>query len=280
MKPLALLASAALFGCAAAGAAEAPPGPHVYALVSAVGSKISFVRLKTQVGSHLDPYQRFNLDVPGAAIDGAVLRGLETAIRQEDPDAAFVYMKLNPAELEGVFAYERGEVAIAKLAAHFDGIAERSSWHRIVVVTPRYVNSERAGLGAKLHGVGVYVRPIGRGVPGTIDDNIQSLEPDTVSPEGAPGRSRRFIAPYFYAQVWVLDARTLAVLETRSRYDFQRLYDPKSTSIDIEVSIPPEKLAPVMERFVEQSSARAMRETFGTVSVREKPLQGAAPAAR
>jgi hypothetical protein len=93
---------------------------------------------------------------------------------------------------------------------------------------------EREGLGSKLHGVGVYVRPVGVRNDAFTDQGM--VEPDTVSPEGKPGRSKKFIAPFFYAQVWVLDAATLAVLETSERYDFQRLYDPDSTAIHIEDS--------------------------------------------
>lgn len=48
------------------------------------------------------------------------------------------------------------------------------------------------------------------------------------------------------------------VLETSERYDFQRLFDPASTALDIEDSIPPEKLAPILEGFVERASARAL----------------------
>ena len=152
---LLLLAGSAL-------AAEVPaPNPHTYALVSAIGSTMSFVRLKKNVGSHLEPYQRFELDVPGTAVDAAVLRGLERVILQEDPTAQRVYLKLNPKELEATYAYQHGEVAIGKLVSAFEKMPQRKDWYRIVVVTPRYVNSEREGLGAKLHGIGVYVRPIG-----------------------------------------------------------------------------------------------------------------------
>jgi hypothetical protein len=251
------------------GAAEtAAPKPHTYALVSAIGSKMTYVRLKVNVGSHLEPYQRYEMNMPDSAVDAAALRGLERVILQEDPTAQCVYLKLNPKELEGTYAYEEGGVAIGKLVAAFEKMPQRKDWHRIVVLTPRYVNSEREGLGSKLHGIGVYVRPIGAVGNDSFGDTLM-VEPDTVSPEGKPGRSTKFIAPFFYAQVWVLDATTLAVLETRERYDFQRLYDPDSTAINIEDSIPPEKLAPAIEKFVEQSSARALREAVGVVTVGE-----------
>ncbi len=260
----------ASFALPALTCAQSPPSPHIYALVSAVGAKLSFVRLKTGVGSHLEPYQRFDLDVPGAAVDAAVLRGLEATLRQNEPDAQFEYLSLNLKELANTHAYEQGEVALGKLATALEQMPQRSTWHRIVVVTPRYVNSERAGLGAKLHGIGVYVRPIGSGF--TLDE-VQSLEPETQSPEGVAGRSQRFVAPYFYAQVSVLDPHTLRILESSERFDFQRLYDPKSTAINIEDAIPPETLAPALEKFVEQASAKALRGAIGTVTIREMPVR-------
>ena len=270
MNYSAVLAIAALLAFTSVRAAESPGAAHVYALVSAIGSKISFVRMKKEVGSHLDPYQRFTLDVPGAAIDAAVLRGLEATLRQNEPDAQFEYLSLNPKELANTNAYEHGEVALGKLATALQKMPQRSTWHRIVVVTPRYVNSERAGLGAKLHGIGVYVRPIGSGFS---NDEVNSLEPETQSPGGVAGRSQRFVAPYFYAQVSVLDPQTLRILESSERYDFQRLYDPESTSINIEDSIPPEILAPALEKFVEQASGKALRQAIGTVIIREMPVR-------
>lgn len=271
----ALVAASSILAGFPAASADPPTAPHVYALVSAVGSKISYVRLKKGVGSNLDPYKRVDVDVPGAAIDGAVLRGLERVILQDDPGAQMVYMKLNPRELEGSYAYRHGDVAIGKLASALEKMPGRRDWYRIVVVTPRYVNSERAGLGTKLHGIGIYVRPFGSGLPTDAFDD-QANQPDTISPEGVEGRSKRYIAPFFYTQVWVIDPATLRVLETNERYDFQRYYDPQSTANDIEDAIPPEKLGPLMEKFVEQSSARSLREAIGSVTVREKPL-GTAP---
>jgi hypothetical protein len=250
--------------------AQSAAPPHVYALVSAVGAKLSFVRLKKDVGTQFEPYQRFDLDVPGAAIDGAVLRGLEETLRLNEPDAQFVYLRLNPDELSKTYAYERGEVALGKLASALERMPERAAWHRIVVVTPRYVNSGRAGLGDKLHGIGVYVRPLGSGFSSSFDE-AQTLDPETSTPEGAAGRSKRFVAPFFYAQVSVLDAQTLRILDTSERYDFQRLFDPESTAIDVEDAIPPEKLAPALEKFVQRASANALREAIGVVTVKETP---------
>ena len=137
-------------------APAAEPG-RTYALVSAIGSSLAYTRLK-----------------------------------QTDPEARFVYLRLNPSELDNVAA-----------------------------------------------------------------------------PRGEAVRASSFIAPYFYAQVWVLDARSLEVLYTAERFDYQRIYDPQSAAINIERALPPETLGPLVESFVEKASAKALRDAIGVVTVTE-----------
>jgi len=245
----------------------APPPPRTYALVSAVGSTFMLVRQKKQVGTLMDPYQRLERDIPGVALDAAVLRGLERIVREDDPSAEFVYMKLNPAELGGAYRYERGDLALGKLATALEKMPQRDTWHRILVVTPRYMNSAREGLGDKLHGIGVFVQPSEK-LPSNNEDFTRRKDA-TRSLDGTPGESDRYVAPYFYAQVSVIDPRTLRILETSERWDFQKLFDPKSTSGDVEDAFPPEVLAAQLERFVELSTAEALREAWGSVTVSE-----------
>ncbi len=276
MKTLGLLLIAGIVVVpAVAGAAEEPGKPRVYALVSAVGSEISYVRQRQQVGSRLDNFQRFTLPIPDASVDAAVLRGLERSVLQDDPDAQRVYLRLSPDEVKGVYPYKRGEVIVGRLVAALDRMPQRKEWDRIIMVTPRYVNSGRESLGTKLHGIGIYVQPLERGYgpsPETQAELNLSSDPETISPDGAKSRSSRFVAPYFYAQIWVLDAKTMQVLETDERYDFQRIYDPTSDALDVEKSIPVEKLAAMVENFVERASARALNERIGEVIVKDRKV--------
>ena len=140
------------------------------------------------------------------------------------------------------------------------------------------LKSGRDSLGEKLHGIGVFVQPAEK-LPSS-DDFFGRTEDETRAPDGTRGRSTRFVAPFFYAQVWVLDARTLKVLETSERWDYQKLFDPKSTNLDIELDFPPEVLAPFVERFVELSTAQALREAFGQVTVSEPRIVPGAPLPR
>lgn len=262
-----VLAALLLAPLAARPQAPAPPAPRTYALVSAIGSTFMLVRQKKQVGTMLEPYQRFERPLPGAGLDAAVLRGLERIVREDDPAAELVYMKLNPAELDGAHRYERGAMALGKLAAALEKMPQRAKWHRILVVTPRYMNGGREGLGEKLHGIGVYVQPSEK-LPSNNEDFTRRKDA-TRALDGTPGASDRYVAPYFYAQVSVIDPATLKVLETSERWDFEKLFDPKSTRADIEDDFPPEVLAARVERFVELATADALREAFGTVTVSE-----------
>jgi hypothetical protein len=180
-----------------------------------------------------------------------------------------VYLRLNPAEMEGVEPPRRGETAVGKLATALERLPERRDWHQILVLTPRYVASERERMGSKLFGIGVYVQPFHRPFRQPVNDIASSDDAEAVSPGGEPVRASTFIAPYFYAQVWVLDAASLQVLYASERFDFQRIHDPRSTAIDIERAVPPETLGPMVESFVEQASARVLREAIGEVTVGE-----------
>jgi hypothetical protein len=163
--------------------------------------------------------------------------------------------------------YERGELALGKLATALEKLPQRHSWHRILVVTPRYLNSNRDGMGEKLHGVGVYVQPSEK-LPEN-NELFTRAKDETRSLDGTPGRSDRYVAPYFYAQVSVLDPKTLRVLEVSERWDFEKLFDPRSTASNVEDAFPPEVLGARVERFVELSTANALREALGTVTVSE-----------
>jgi hypothetical protein len=195
-----------------------------------------------------------------------------------------VFVKLNPAELANVAASDRERVAIGKLVQALENLPERKGWDRIIVVTPAFLRSERRGMAGKLQGIGVFVQPLERGrtgpAPGLDLGLDTTVEPDTESPSGKPTRSSVFVAPFFYTKLWVLDARTLEVLETEGRYDFRKIWDPLWTAVDVSGNLPPEALAGEVEKFVERASARALHETMGTVTVSEPRVVPSAPRAK
>jgi len=269
-------ARAALAAALFAGAAFAQPAekPKTYALASAIGSEITYVRQVKGTGSNLSPYRRYPVQIPDGAIDAAVLRGLDRAVAQEDPDSKRIFLRLQPGALTGLLGHQRGDVISGRVMDDLAHAAERADWDRIILVTPRFLTAEREGMGQRLHGIGIYVQPLGRNLDaGFMDSELQSSsEPETFAPDGRRSTSYKFVAPYFYAQVWVIDAKTMKVLERNERYDFMRIYDPMSTAIDVAKSIPPEVLSEKLQTFVERASAKALNEAIGEVIVKEPKI--------
>jgi len=243
--------------------AFAQEGGH-YLLVSAVGSTLRYVRARFTTGTHMAPYERRELQVPDKSLDSAALRGLERIVRAADRNATVEFMRLNPDELRDVAGHEKGPIAIGKVAAALDRLPGRERFKQVVVVTPRYVMNEREGMASKLEGIGVYIQGLDRRRP-TGTDPTGELDGETegaVKPDGTPsyGRSTKFMAPFFYAQVWVLEPRTLEVLQASERFDFIKVQDPDARALRIDDIVTPEKLGPILEAFVERAAAGAARE--------------------
>jgi hypothetical protein len=264
-----------LAACASASAQQvATPKPKVYALISAVGDQFTMVTQKQSVGSNmLDHYRRDVFKVPGNMLNTSILKGLDRAIEQKDPSSIRILATLNALEMEGVRPLDRERIAMGKLLSALEKMPQRAEWDTIIVVTPKYQYSARKGMGSKLEGIGIYIQPLESNRLSSTD-GVEILgtegEEETINPEGKPGkRSSRFVAPYNYTQTWVFDAKTLKVLETSARYEFQRIYDPESTALDIAKSIPPEKMAELLTKFVERSVARGVGEALPTVEIGE-----------
>jgi hypothetical protein len=257
----------------------AAPKPKVYALISAVGDQFTVVTQKESVGSNiLDNYRREVIRVPNNALNASILKGLDRAIEQRDPGSTRILATLRALEMEGVRPLEREKVAMQKLLAAFENMPQRMEWDTIIAVTPKFQFSERKGMGSKLEGIGIYVQPLYSGsLSDSSDPGVEILGSegeDTITPDGKPGkRSSRYVAPYNYTQTWVFDAKTLKVLETSARYEFQRVYDDTSTAIDVAKSIPIEKLGAVLSNFVERSVARGVGEALPSIEIGDiKPV--------
>ena len=80
-------------------------------------------------------------------------------------------------------------------------------------------------------------------------------------------RSRRFVAPFFYVQVTTLDAKTMKVIKSESRYDFRKIVNKESAALDVVAAFTPEQLASHVERFVETSALRAVTNQSSSVEI-------------
>lgn len=244
----------------------------VYALASAIGGQLSRVVARQSVGTHMDPYERNVLKMPDHSLDAIVLRGLDRVIARHAPDSERVFMRLNPLLLDDVPPAEREKVSFERLTAEISRWPQRQQWERIVIVTPHYRGFERNGLGSRLHGVGFYVQ-----------DLANNTEYDVIEPDGRPGEKQRnrYLALYYYAQVFILDARTLEVIESQPWLIDEKIHDSTADAIHIGNSLSIDKLAARIEIFAESASNTALSRTMrGVVEVRElKPIGPATPQA-
>ena len=234
----------------------------VYAIASAIGGQLNYIIAKQQVGSNLDPYERTTLAVPDYSLDAIVMRGIDRVVARRFPDTDRVFMRLNPNQLEGVPAPDRERVAFERLTNELRQMPERAKWDRIVVVTPHYRGFERAGLGSKMHGVGVFVQ-------GLHDDSTESDgRYDVIEPDGTSGRMRKnnYVALYYYAKLFILDAKTLQVLEEAPWLIDEKIHNTKSDAINIAKSLTIEQLSSRLGVFAEKASSEALSRTLkGTV---------------
>ncbi|MDQ3214908.1 MAG: hypothetical protein M3P99_02335 [Pseudomonadota bacterium] len=239
----------------------------VFAIASAIGGQLSYIVAKQQVGSHLDPYERTSLAVPDHSLDAIVMRGIDRVVARRFPETNRVFMRLNPAELEGVSPPDRERVAFDRLTAELQKMPAREEWDRIVIVTPHYRGFERAGLGSKLHGVGLFVQDLNGGSSG--DTGPWEGKYDVVEPDGSPGLQRRsrYVALYYYAKLFILDAKTLQVLESAPWLIDEKIHDSSSDAINIARSLSIEQLSSRLEVFAEKASGEALARTLGGVVV-------------
>ena len=248
----------------------APPTPTeagekkaVYAIASAIGGQLNYIVAKQSVGSNLDPYERATLPVPDYSLDAIVMRGIDRVVARRFPETDRVFMRLNPSQLEGVLPPDRERVAFERLIAELQKMPERASWDRIVIVTPHYRGFERAGLGSRMHGVGVFVQ-------GLNTDSAESQgNYDVIEPDGTPGRLRKnnYIALYYYVKLFILDAKTLQVLEEAPWLIDEKINNTSSDAINIAKSLTIEQLSGRLEAFAEKASSDALTRTLGGVVV-------------
>jgi hypothetical protein len=265
------------FGLTTAAAAQsATPSagtpPAKIALVAAVGDQFQYARQKQQVGSNLEPMTRHNAKIPDQSLNMAVLRGLDKAVAIDEPGAERILLALNLTQEPSIPPKQREEATMRQLVAALEKMPERANWDRIVAVTPKWLLSERQGMGGKLTGIGLYVQPLRSGNLTVFGESASVVTPMGSSAETLDREDTRsdvYVAPFFYVQVTTFDAKTLKILKQEAKYDFRKTVNKDSGALDVEKGFSTEELASVMLDFVEAASARAVsqKDAKGTVEV-------------
>ena len=258
--------------------------PKKIALISMVGDEFQIVTQKQSTGTNMvDNFHRQTVKVPGQALNFSVLRGLDQAVGREFPDSERILLSIPHSEGESnVPPKEREKAAYEKAINAISKMPQRQEWDRIVLVTPRWLFSQRQGMASKLSGLGIYIQPLlSAKAQGENGDNALAefglmFEDEVDTPQrGRTARSETYMAPFFYAVVTTLDAKTLNVIKREERYDYRKLANPDSTAIRIQNAFAPEQLATLVDRFIETAAIRSVTDKKGTVEigpVRSTPL--------
>ena len=206
-----------------------PATPRVYALIAAVGEQFNSLTAFPTTGTHLSPYRRTAEDVPNNILNRFALHSLDKAITAIEPASTRVYLALPAAQMDGVAPAKRDSVAIGAIVEALKSMPQRLAWDRIVVVTPAYRALDQSGLPGKLQGFGVFSEPrcqagcdYRRPTIGEQPDGV-----DALTSEDKTIKARTFVAPFSYVTVWVLDPRTLALLDKQQSFDSQKLAEPE-----------------------------------------------------
>ena len=249
-------------------APTASPGspPRVIAVASAVGNEFNWSMAGRSTGTNLDPDLRGRIRVPDKSVDVAAIRGVLTVLDRAFAGAEFVFLRLERDHLSEVLRQHREEETFQALLAQVAAMPERTQWDRIVLLTPAYRGFASEGLGAKLFGIGVYVRDYS---PDPLDDDKLFVGGSrgfaVVEPDGTPGLQpqRRYVALYGFMNVVIVDAASLVVLERR-RWSFEeKIHDSRGGWLRVLNSLPVDVLAERFERFVERTSRVAVAATLG-----------------
>ena len=232
--------------------------PRVYALIAAVGEQFSVVYEVESVGSHLSPYRRRTTEVPNNILNRLALHGLDKAIANIDPDSKRIYMAFSAAQMDGIAPSEREGVAISKIVAELEKMPQRLEWDRIVIATPAYRALELNGLASKLQGFGLFSQPLCQGRCGDDLHQLGQDGVDAVTSEDKTIRARTYIAPFSYIEVWVLDPKSLAILDKQQGFDSQKLADPSYKPLDLSQSVGQKYVASCISSLIELSVGGAI----------------------
>ncbi len=269
---LCALAAGPAFGAGTAGAGK----PKVYALVAAMGDQFSVVYEVPSTGTHLDPYRRSSLQATDNLLNRIMLRSLDKAVADIDPHSKRILMAIATPGLDDVAPSLREGAAFARAMAQLRNMPQRQEWDRIVVVTPAYSVAKREGIADRLQGVGLFTEPLCQSDPVSCANGFRPHDgPIAVTPLNTKIKTNYYVAPFSYITVRVLDPATLAVLDTQTSFNSEKLFDPSSDAVDLNRNVGNWFLAATIGKLADLSVREAVMhsELRGEVRVNEgKPV--------
>jgi hypothetical protein len=237
--PLIFCLAQLVTGLVYAEAAQSPPAkPGTIALVAAFGDLVSFVSQVQSTGSHLSSSRQATGRVKDDVLNRIVLHSLDSATAGILPDSNRIYLSLSAVSPAGVASLQDDTAAIEAIIAALEKMPQRQEWDRIVVATPAYRALERDGLAGRLQGFGLFSDPLCHGCGSFLDDvpsNVKHGSIDAVTSEGDAIKSQTYVAPFSYIDIWILDPKTLAILDKQERFESQKLAEPQYKPVSINV---------------------------------------------
>ena len=210
-------------------------------------------------GSHISPFRRQTASAQNDILNRLVLHSLDKALASIDPRSKRVSFALSGLQMDQVAPPQRESVAMHSVVAELEKLPQRQEWDRIVVATPAYRALELNGLANKLQGFGLFAQPLCQHCPVSFDGNpstgmANTGGVDAVTSEDETIRARTYIAPYSYIQIWVLDPKTLAVIDRQQRFDSLKLAEPEYKG----VAMTPEYLVGRVSQLIDASVGDAV----------------------
>jgi hypothetical protein len=250
--------------------------PETFALVGAMGNQFSAVHENQRVGSRLPPWHTRSLEVKDDGINKLAVASLDLAVAKMHPDAKRIHLSVALPDTVQFRSRSLEEGAFETAIAALRPMPERSTWHRIVLITPANRVEAREGLGADMHGMGLFTQPLCQSDLRDCDTRRPALNGVEVeTPAGKKATTSRLVAPYLFAKVWILEPNTLEVLDTQLVLDHVKLGDPDSTTLDMNQVIDRKVLVTRMVQQVETSTLEAVKrsELRGKVDVNERGVR-------
>jgi hypothetical protein len=270
MKPFLRLAmTAAIASVSIASHGEA--ANNKYVLVAAMGDRYIATHEVQQIGSRLPPWRKRPLEVKDDAINKIVLASLDQAVVKMHPEAerTYVTVKLSNRVMDRPRSIEEGafETAIDALR----NMPERSKWYRIVLVTPTNRVQTKDKLAPDTQGMGILQQGLCQSEQRDCDRKQSSTGVEVETPNGEKVLMSHFVAPYYFAKVWIIDPESLTVMDTEVIHDHVKLNDPNSNDFDMSTIVSKHYLAERIVQQVETSTAEAVKrsELRGKVEVKD-----------
>jgi hypothetical protein len=268
-----LLAALALGAVAAQG--DPPAKGKVYALVAAMGNRFMATHEVQRTGSHLPPFRHTGLEAPDNVLNRLVLAGLEEAVAKVEPSSTRTHLAVSVRRPRT----DTTAMDVAALEAVLEQLRDRpdrAAWDRIIVATPAYRPLRVDGMPSRAQGFGVFMQPLCQSLQGScgIDTDLShgSAAERVTTPAGEEIHANQFVAPYVFLKVWILDSKTLAVIDAQEIFEYEKLWDPKADTNDLSEVIPKRVLAAHIVKLAGQATEEAVKRTElrGRVEVKEK----------